>query len=502
MNSKTTLLVAVPLFMVIWFFVMYSSLRGTSNPSNDLNEKINTDISSNSDTKQIKIHTPNRKLVPPTRYVAEAVQLAPPPLEEIKRNMTLYLQTLHKRLGDIAGPTVTATIAWETFLDVTKSMPMVWDAENKERIPKPRNDGSVFVALGSYRDPFCPMTMKSLYSMAKDAEKIFVGLFQQNCFGPVCRTGVLKGGKVENAGPDLDCYVEFCNSPEGIKSNACNNGNVRLFNVNESESLGPYMARYMGAKFYGGEQYYLQIDSHSEFVKDWDYKLIQMVVNAPAEKPVISTYPPGQGENWRDSTGLRLCDSEFASAQIEWQIIRLGSPVAFDKKTPKVAKYAPFIAAGFFFAPASCLSDVPFDPFLPWIFMGEEISMSARLWTAGYDIFSPTTNVLNHYYVRRHYPKFWETTNRFFKKPIHNDIVEIVIKRVKCMLGYPEARAELIHPNSALYRMDEWGMGRQRSFAAYMQMVGIDPVSKIVTPNNWCHNGEWPSQAQQYFVHK
>ena len=38
--------------------------------------------------------------------------------------------------------------------------------------------------------------------------------------------------------------------------------------------------------------------------------------------------------------------------------------------------------------------------------------MSARLWTSGYDLFSPTTNVLNHYYVRRHKPKFWETVNR------------------------------------------------------------------------------------------
>ena len=55
---------------------------------------------------------------------------------------------------------------------------------------------------------------------------------------------------------------------------------------------------------------------------------------------------------------------------------------------------------------------VPFGPLLPYIFMGEEISMSARLWTSGYDIFSPTTNVLNHYYVRRHYPKFWESVNR------------------------------------------------------------------------------------------
>ena len=52
----------------------------------------------------------------------------------------------------------------------------------------------MFVALGTYRDPFCPMTIKSLYDKASDPSKIFVGLFQQNCFGPVCRTGVLKGG--------------------------------------------------------------------------------------------------------------------------------------------------------------------------------------------------------------------------------------------------------------------------------------------------------------------
>jgi hypothetical protein len=48
-------------------------------------------------------------------------------------------------------------------------------------------------------------------------------------------------GKVEDMAPDVDCYKEFCKSPEGIQSNACNTGQVRLFNVNESESLGPCM---------------------------------------------------------------------------------------------------------------------------------------------------------------------------------------------------------------------------------------------------------------------
>jgi hypothetical protein len=144
------------------------------------------------------------------------------------------------------------------------------------------------------------------------------------------------------------------------------------------------------------------------------------------------------------------------------------------------------------------LIEVPFDPFLPWIFMGEEISMSARLWTAGYDIFSPTTNVLNHYYVRRHYPKFWESVNRFFKKPIHNDIVELMIKRVKCMLGYPESRADRVKPASLLYRLDDWSMGTKRSMKEYMKMVGIDTETKTITPNMWCHEGRWPEQALQY----
>jgi hypothetical protein len=202
------------------------------------------------------------------------------------------------------------------------------------------------------------MTIKSLYSQAKNPDSIFVGLLQQNCFEDTCRTGVLKGGKVENTGKDMDCYEEFCKSPEGIRSNACNNGHVRLFNVNESESLGPYMARYMGAKFYQGENYYLQIDSHSEFVPNWDSKLIKMVKDAPALKPVISTYPPDSSHNWRDTIGFRMCDSGFATAQIEWQIIRLGSSLAFDRTKQSVPCYAPFVAAGFFFAEAGFLHEV------------------------------------------------------------------------------------------------------------------------------------------------
>ena len=108
--------------------------------------------------------------------------------------------------------------------------------------------------------------------------------------------------------------------------------------------------------------------------------------------------------------------------------------------------------------------------------------------------------------------------NRFFKKPIHNDVVELVIKRVKCMLGYPESTRALVSPASLLYRfgptsislvppslthvqmpgccsdviivigcrLDDWSMGRERSFSSYMDMVGIEPRTKTITANTWC----------------
>jgi hypothetical protein len=41
-------------------------------------------------------------------------------------------------------------------------------------------------------------------------------------------------------------------------------------------------------------------------------------------------------------------------------------------------------------------------------------------------------------------------------------------------------------------------MGKKRSFSKYMEMVGIDTLSKTVTPNIWCHNGEWPEMAEPY----
>ena len=57
-----------------------------------------------------------------------------------------------------------------------------------------------------------------------------------------------------------------------------------------------------------------------------------------------------------------------------------------------------FLGVGFFFTSAEFLVDVPFDPFLPWLFMGEEIALSIRAWTSGWHIYAPCKNLIRHQY--------------------------------------------------------------------------------------------------------
>jgi hypothetical protein len=42
-------------------------------------------------------------------------------------------------------------------------------------------------------------------------------------------------------------------------------------------------------------------------------------------------------------------------------------------------------------------------------------------------------------------------------------------------------------------------MGRERAYADYMKMVGMEPFEKKISPNLWCHKGEWPEIAKKYY---
>lgn len=405
-----------------------------------------------------------------------------------------YLTKLHAGLLNASQGDRDFRIYYRIHHDLTVKTLYAFDRHYATHMPERRTDDSIFLSLASYRDENCFNTLTHAYGQATHPERLFVGLVQQNCVAD-CMSGVLVGGKVEPIEPDDDCYQLFCDSEIG----KIHCSRVRLLRVNESESLGPYTARYFASKLWSGETWFMQIDSHMTFAEGWDTTSVDMLRNAPSEKPVISHYPPGAEEDFvhAEKRGApRICDAIFSESDVEHQVIRLEGCLRCAGSRIDIPRFAPFVAAGYFVAHSDFLKDVPFDPFLPWVFMGEEIIMSARLWTFGYDIFAPTHSVVGHIYVRRHKPKYWESVGRFLGVGMDGLIEGLVIHRIKHQLGYPESAPDVVWPKDIFFGVEHYSMGKERSVVDYMKLVGLDPVHKEVFPVRWCEAGQPPEYAQ------
>ena len=348
----------------------------------------------------------NNKNNPPSKDTTSNIKtndLPPMTVDEVISYLSQWLHQLHASL--VQAKHAHFEGIWQAYHDLTVKTLYVWDQEYLQRMPERREDDSVFLSVASYRDEMCPTTLETAFAKAAHPDRLFVGLVQQNCFHD-CRTGVLPNGTTSPAPPDPDCQALFCATEIGKEF--CSQ--IRVLHVNETESLGPYAARYFTSKLWNGESWFMQIDAHMTFANNWDQLSLDMLHDAPAAKPIISHYPPAHTIDLETRAGQpssRLCGPAFATTDLESQIIRLEGGNVWDKRAQRYPPFAPFTAAGYFVSHSGMLREVPFDPFLPWIFMGEEIIMSSRLWTSGYDIFSPRQSVVGHWYVRKHKPKFW-----------------------------------------------------------------------------------------------
>jgi Glycosyltransferase (GlcNAc) len=258
--------------------------------------------------------------------LSSSAQHSQPPMkiDEIRSYLDAWIHQLHETLRPLKLEGY--EVIWQAYHDLTVKTLFPWDQEYLSRMPERRDDGSIFLSLASYRDENCFNTLHWAYGNATNPEKLFTGLVQQNCVNN-CKTGVLVGGIIQEAPPDDGCHDLFC------RANPSYCGNIRHLFIDEDESLGPYAARYFASKLWYGESWYLQVDAHMTFLKDWDSISIQMLNAAPTKKPVLSHYPPGHTDDLEKMAKRpteRLCGPVFAGSQVEGQIVRLeGSGVSF-----------------------------------------------------------------------------------------------------------------------------------------------------------------------------
>lgn len=270
--------------------------------------------------------------------------------------------------------------------------------------------------------------------------------------------------------------------------------------MNETESNGPTTARYFASKLWGGETYFLQADAHLRFAPEWDRLYAEEVKLAKSyPKAILSSYPPGFSEGdppyKGGSKGTRLCTCTFSDSDVEHKILRIntGNQCYGEEEAPSQIAY---IAAGFFFARAEFLTDVPFDPYLPWCFMGEEIALSLRAWTHGWDIYAPRKNLIAHQYRpgRMGLPKFWENTGRVFGRPgpgFNTQLQTITIQRIKHMVGYKGSDTDWLQSQGyqiVLTDFDHYGPGDIRTMPAFLEHTRIDLEKERCGHIDWCND--------------
>eukprot|EP01133_Synstelium_polycarpum_P003465 gene3465-3943_t len=336
---------------------------------------------------------------------------------------------------------------------------------------------TIFVSMAAYRDVMCSDTLNYLFENAKHPERIFVGLVDQGSevLDPPEDITTIKSPDW----PNSHCFRGLRVKPELIKTN------LRRLAMTIEESKGPTVARYKASTLYRNETYFMQIDSHVRFIQDWDAYIIANLWalrdRAPTglngvPRAILSHYPlpfeMGQvGLPADDQTSVpRLCKAVFNGRGI----ITFNSYILPATKMPVEI---PFIAAGFFFGTAEFLKPVPFDPYLPNLFEGEEITFSVRLWTNGYRFYTPTLNICYHFYTRSGHPKFWEDQKSY------NVDMDSSVSRIKYILGL-ETDVDLQHPR--YQDIDKYNIKNRTALEEYWKVFDIDNVAKTQDTEKWC----------------
>jgi hypothetical protein len=318
---------------------------------------------------------------------------------------------------------------------------------------KPPNERTIYVSIASYRDDDCPNTIKSLLENSGYPNRIYLGICQQN------------------TETDIDCIDN-----EQLKFNnlfdfeSYKKSNIRIKRLHAQEAKGPTYARYLCSLLYNEEDYYLQIDSHMLFNKDWDIKLINyldQIYNKNILKAVITYYP----KDWSSEGKTIRGQSTFCKGTIGYDsqvYLFRGSIVNDNKNEPREVAYC---SANFFFTYGCFLNEIPYDPNLPQLFEGEEPLFTVRLWTSGWNFYSPPEDLCYHFYIRKDKPKYWDNPN--YKKEI-----ELSLKKVRTYLGMIETNEQYIEDDSKIY-----GLGSERTLIEYWNYIGFDREKKVFNKN-------------------
>lgn len=252
-----------------------------------------------------------------------------------------------------------------------------------------KTKNTIFVQIAAYRDPQLMPTLIDMLENATYPKNLRIGICWQH--------------SSEDAWDNLNKFKD--------------DSRFRIIDVDYKESKGVCWARNSVQQLYQDEKYTLQLDSHHRFIKGWDTELINMVTNLQNKgykKPLLTAYIPSfDPDNDPDSRVKEPWKMNFDRFIPEGAVFFI--PASFDswdnKDEPLPSR---FYSAHFCFTLGEFCREVQHDP--DYYFHGEEISIAARAYTHGYDLFHPNKVIVWHEYTRKGRTKQWDDDKEWVEK--------------------------------------------------------------------------------------
>jgi hypothetical protein len=329
----------------------------------------------------------------------------------------------------------------------------------------------IFVQIASYRDPQLIPTIENMLENAKRPKNLRIGVARQ--FHP------------DDKFDDLSKFE--------------NDNRFRILNIPHEEAEGVCWARNLVQQLYQDEEYTLQIDSHMRFAPNWDDEMIKMVKQLQKKghkKPLltgyVSSFDPDNDPQGRVQEPWRMVFDRFIP---EGAVFFLPETIPGwrDMKEPVPAR---FYSAHFAFTLGQFSKEVQHNP--EYYFHGEEISISARAYTCGYDLFHPHKTLIWHEYTRKGRTKQWDDDKKWVDR---NNKSHLLNRKLFGMDGLEQEGHD-----------GPFGFGSERSLRDYEKYAGILFEKRAVqqytldknyppNPYNYETEEEWKKNFASVFKH-
>jgi hypothetical protein len=232
---------------------------------------------------------------------------------------------------------------------------------------------TILVHIPAYRDPELVPTIESALANARYPARIHFGICRQ--FNP------------EDGFDNVDAYRK--------------DRRFHIMDVPHEEARGlPWARAQVNEKLLGDQHFILQLDSHHRFAPGWDQTLIEMhgLLEKRGSRPILAGYLPLYSP--RNDPGSRVQEpwqQHFVSFYKHGTIfIRPGALLGWRKmECPPPSR---FLSGHFCFARSAWAREIRHDPDI--YFSGEELNLTVRSFTHGWDFFHPHRVVIWHSTMR------------------------------------------------------------------------------------------------------